>query len=41
MVTAQLNANTSSNPLLDIAWAILEAADHLRDVATVDSRAVG
>jgi hypothetical protein len=36
MVIVQLNAETSSSPLLDTAWAILEAANDLGDTATVE-----
>jgi hypothetical protein len=37
MVVVQLSAETSSSPLLDTAWAILEAANDLHDVATVEA----
>lgn len=36
MAIAQLNAETSTSPLLDTAWATLETANDLRDIATVD-----
>jgi hypothetical protein len=37
MVIVQLNAETSSSPLLDTAWAILEVANDLSDTATVET----
>jgi hypothetical protein len=37
MVIVQLNAEMSGSPLLDTAWAILEAANDLRDVVTVET----
>jgi hypothetical protein len=37
MIAEQLNTVTSSNPLLESAWTILEAANDLRDVATVQT----
>jgi hypothetical protein len=37
MVIVQLNPDMSGSPLLDTAWAILEAANDLRDVATVET----
>jgi hypothetical protein len=37
MVVVELHAETSSNPLLDTAWTILETANDLRDTATVET----
>jgi hypothetical protein len=37
MITEQSNTATSSTPLLETAWSILEAANDLRDVATVET----
>ena len=37
MGVVQLNTEASRSPLLDSAWAILEAANDLRDFATVET----
>ena len=37
MIVDQPEAAGSANPLLDTAWTILEAANELRDAATVDA----
>lgn len=37
MIVVQSNAETSSCPLLDTAWTILETANDLRDIATVET----
>jgi hypothetical protein len=37
MFVDQLNAAAPAKPLLDTAWTILEAANDLGDVATVDA----
>ena len=37
MIAEQSNTVTSSNPLLESAWTILEAANDLRDAATVET----
>jgi hypothetical protein len=37
MMVDQPDASPPAKPLLDIAWTILEAANDLRDTATVDA----
>jgi hypothetical protein len=37
MIIVHVNAETSSNPLLDMAWVILEAANDLGDSETVET----
>jgi hypothetical protein len=37
MIVDQLKTAVPAKPLLDTAWTILEAANDLRDVATVDA----
>jgi len=37
MIDEQINTVASSNPLLESAWAILEAANDFRDVAAVET----
>jgi hypothetical protein len=37
MTAGQLDATLPAKPLLDTAWTILEAANDLRDTATVDA----
>ena len=37
MIVEQPEAAGAAKPLLDTAWAILEAANELRDSATVDA----
>jgi hypothetical protein len=37
MMVDQSDASLTAKPLLDTAWTILEAANDLRDVATVDA----
>ena len=37
MIVDQLKPAVPAKPLLDTAWTILEAANDLRDVATVDA----
>ena len=37
MTADQLDATLPAKPLLDTAWTILEAANDLRDTATVDA----
>lgn len=37
MIVEQLNAAAPAKPLLDTAWTILEAANDLGDVATVEA----
>ena len=37
MVIVQMYAETPSSPLLDTAWAILETANDLQDIATVET----
>jgi hypothetical protein len=37
MFTARSSRETSQMPMLDTAWAILEAANDLRDIATVET----
>jgi hypothetical protein len=36
MILDQMNAAVSSNPLMDTAWTILEAANDLGDQTTVE-----
>ena len=37
MIAGQLINATSNNPMLEAAWATLDAANDLRDVATVET----
>jgi hypothetical protein len=37
MYVDQMNAGVPAQPLLDTAWTILEAANDLGDIATVDA----
>ena len=37
MMSVQLQTEASSSPLLDTAWTILETANDLRDIATVET----
>jgi hypothetical protein len=37
MIAEQWNTAASSTPLLETAWSILEAANDLRDVVTVET----
>jgi hypothetical protein len=37
MFVDQTEASGAANPLLDTAWSILEAANEVRDAATVDA----
>lgn len=37
MITEQWNTVASSNPLIEMSWVILEAANDLRDTATIET----
>ena len=37
MITEQWNPVASNNPLIEMSWVILEAANDLRDTATIET----